>query len=272
MIMDTDQIIAEDFINSHTLEAIQAIEKLEYEDIADFIHKIPLDLTIKILLQMNNYKAAKCLELLNMNLAVEFIDSIDLLSAELLLRQCDKKFRNTLLDKVAPKKAAVIRKKLSYTENSVGAYMKPKVFSLQKSLTVIETKELMKKEKELIASEIFVTDETGKLEGIVQVAQLVLAEGKDQISSILTKDAPNFFVDQSIHDISDHPAWLTYRTLPVIQRSGALIGSLHFEDISKKNLKKDTGLNKQMVETASALGELYWIGLTGLLQSITNSD
>jgi magnesium transporter len=270
--MNTDQIITEHFINTNINEAVQIIEKLDYSDIVAFIHDIPLDLAAKVLLHMNNYKAAKCLELLNTDIVVELIGNIDLLSTELLLRQCDEVFRNTLLDKIDPNIAEKIRQKLQYAVNSVGACMKLKVFSLQKGVTVSEAIELMKKERDLIASEIFVTDEQSRIEGIVKVTDLVVAEGTDQISSILTKDIPKIFADEPIQTIINHPEWIKYRTLPVIENSEALIGSLHFEDVLERNLKKDSELTKQMVKTGSALGELYWIGLTGLLQSVGNSD
>lgn len=269
---DTDLIIAEHFINTNINEAVQIIEKLEYDDIADFMNEIPFDLATKIILKMNNYKSTKCLELLNIDFAVKLLENIDLLSTELLLRQCDEGFRNALLDKIVPNISKKIRQKLKYAANSVGACMKLNVFSLQKSLSINEATEFMKKERKLIASEIFVIDEQGRIEGIVKLAHLVLAEGTEQIHSILTTDIPKFFADEPIQTIIHHPAWIQYRTLPVIEHSGALIGALHFKDITKRNPAKDKELSKRMVQTGSALGELYWIGLAGLLQSIGNSD
>lgn len=269
---DTDLIIAEHFIHTDINEAVQVIEKLEYDDIADFILEIPLDLAIKVILHMTNYKVVKCLELLPLDFVVKLLGNIDLLSIELLLRQCDEEFRHTLLDNIAPNTAKKIRQKLKYEANSIGTYMKSKVFSLQKGLTANEAVELMKKERKLIASEIFVLDEKGRIEGIVKIAQLVLAEGTDPIASILTKEIPKCFANESIQTIVSHPAWGKYRALPVVEQSGALIGSLHFEDVSKANLKKDSERSNRVAKTGSALGELYWIGLTGLLQSVGKSE
>lgn len=269
---NTDQIIAEHFIDTNINEAVQIIEKLDYDDIAQFIQEMPLDFGSKVILHMNNYKVAKCLELIEMDFAVKLIGSIDLLPAELILRQCDEGFRDELLNKMAPNIANKIRRRLRYGINSIGTCMKSKVFSLQKENTVSEAMELMKKEGELITSEIFVINEHKIIEGIVKIEQLVLANENDLIASILIKDIPDFFADDTIQTIIEHPAWITYRTLPVIGESKALIGSLRFEDLSKRNLKRVEDINRGGEETLKALGELYVVGLTGLLLSFGKTE
>ncbi|NND09230.1 MAG: magnesium transporter [Saprospiraceae bacterium] len=270
--MNTDLIIAEHFIRSDIRESVQIIERLEYDEIVDFISEVPLDLASKVLLQMNNYKAAKCLELLDIQVAVELIAKLDLMSIDLLLRHCDEAFRNALLDRTAPNIARKIRQRLQYTSNSVGNVMSLRVFSLQKDASIGEAIGLMKKERELIGSEIFVTDERARFEGIVTITDLILGESKDQISSILKLDIPKVFADDPIVTVRNSPAWSKYRTIPVIDRSEILIGSLHFSDVSRIDMMEDSELKKETIETGNAVGELYWIGLTGLLQSVSKSD
>lgn len=269
---DSDLIIAEHFIKANINEAVQIIEKLEYDAIVEFIQNIPPELAVKVLTQMNNYKAAKCLELLQIDLAAQLIQKFDLSSAELVLAPCNEEFRTLILKRINPTIAGKIIQKFNYAPNSVGSCMKPKVFSLQKNLTILEATELMKKEKELIGSEVFVTDAQSKLKGIVKTSQMLLAEGSVLIADIMNTDTVTFFVDEPINEISDHPGWADYRTIPVTDLAESLVGSLHFEDVSKASLKKDSGLNKQVVETGNALGELYLIGLTGLLQSVGKTE
>ena len=176
--MNTDQIITEHFIRTHIRDAVQIIEGLEYNDIVDLISALPLDLATSVLLQMNNYKAAKCLESLDLVIAVDLLANLELVSADLLLRHCDEGFRNKLLDSAPSNIASRIRQRLRYAVNSVGNFMKLTVFSLQKDASVGEAIGLMKEEKALINSEIFVTDEKTRFEGMVNMTDIVLAESQ----------------------------------------------------------------------------------------------
>jgi magnesium transporter len=265
--MDTDQIIIEKFLQTHTLEAVRIIEKLDYVEISAFLNDIPPDLAAKVIAQMNSYRASKCLELLDIHFAVEVLKGIDFLELESLIRQSDEGFRNTALEKLPPELSGKIRQKLKYAANSIGSLMNLKVFYLKQDITVKGTKEIIKKEKSLTLSEIYVTDMKGRLTGLIKVHDLIRANGAEQISSIMIKEIPKFFADEPVQQVLNHLVWAEYKAIPVVDNTGMLIGSLHFEDIKKASLKTDQEFNKQIIETGTALGELYLIGLTALLQS-----
>ena len=270
--MDTDKKIVAQFLNTHAPEAVFIIEKLEYEEIAALMSEISTDLAAKALSHMNSYKAAKTLELLDMRLAVAITEKIDILLLELILRQTEVKFQQELLEKISVERSGKIRQNLQYASHSVGAFMNTKVFSLQKDALIRDAEIHIRKEKALTTSDIYVTDEERKIAGILKLHDLMLAKAADKISDVMVIDIPTFLADDPIQPVINSIIWLDYKAVPVTDKSGLLIGSLQFEDIKKSKLKSDQEFNKQIIETGNALGELYRIGLTGLLQSAGKLD
>ena len=270
--MDTDQIIIDKFIDTHPEEAVRIIEKLNYPEIAGFLIQSSSSLAAKVISVMNSYKASKSLEFLDVNFAVEILEKIDYLTLELLLRQCDPVFRKKLLEKMPSELSAKIRHKLKYPSSSVGSLMNMKVFSLPGNISVKEAEQLIRSENDLTSSVIFVTGRQGRLEGVINLHDLISAGEGVKISSILNKEIPSFFADDPIETLKNQKVWIGYKTIPVINRSGILVGSLQYEDMKKKNISIGKEFNKEIIETGNALGELYRIGLTGLLQSTGNIE
>jgi Mg/Co/Ni transporter MgtE len=105
--------------------------------------------------------------------------------------------------------------------------------------------------------------------GNLPLTELFFADQTKQLAAIMRTDTSRIFADAPIKSLHNHPAWYDYLAIPVIDRSGRLIGILAVENYQKSNAEPDEGLSKEVLETSSALGELYRIGLTGFLQSIS---
>ena len=107
--MNTDQIILEQYITNHPQQAAIVLNEFKDEEMVAFLEQGSPDMTINIISSMSIYKAAKCLEKMNMELALTILESIDLRIQRTILRQCDEGIRNQFLDKMAPKQSAILR-------------------------------------------------------------------------------------------------------------------------------------------------------------------
>jgi hypothetical protein len=62
-----------------------------------------------------------------------------------------------------------------------------------------------------------------------------------------------------------HPAWRDFDALPVVDGDGRLVGA-----IRHKTVRQMAGENRRpMMDTIVELSELYWVGLAGMLRSLT---
>lgn len=266
--MDTDYILLEKFTGSHPLQAAQAIEELTEEEIAAVLDEFHADQLIEVVKLMNKYKIAKCLKLIKMTQVVALIEKMEVQDAELILRQCDEDFLNVILNSISKKRALILQQKLRYKPLTVGSFMNPVDFSLKKEQTIKEAIKVIKLEKESLTSVIPVSTIDGKLEGLVKIHDLLLAEKNSLVESIMNTEIPKFSDDMSIESIIIHPGWYEYQSIPVTDSLNKLVGILDFETVYKHKIKSDAEKINPTAETASSLGELYRIGLSGFLQSI----
>lgn len=267
--METNQLVLEKFIIDHPAAAAQAIEKLNEDEIVHLINKIPEELAVIILSRVYSYKGAKCLESMDFKLAHRLLEKIDLNIVELLLRQCSEVFRNAILNELSSQKSAALKQKLSYPANSIGATMTPVVLSLQKEITIKDAISISKQEKLYMPTQVYVVDEEGKLDGIVKINDLLTEKSTTKLSSVMVTEIPKFFAEIDIEEVVDHPGWLEFQEIAVIDSSDRLIGNLNFKATRKIDSSKDKKSTSDIIETSNALGELYRIGMTGFLQSLS---
>ena len=115
-------------------------------------------------------------------------------------------------------------------------------------------------------------DEDGALAGMASIHSLLLANGTDQISAVMKTETPTFLANMPVESVKNHPAWHENRIIPVTDSSGKLVGNLTFEAAQRNNMETGREQAKSVMETGSALGELYLIGLTAFLQSVSKGD
>jgi magnesium transporter len=266
--MDTDEKILEAFIHNHGLEATQILEEFEPEEIASLFREIPVDLSARLLTPMHAYKASCCLKKVDQIQAVEILEEIDLKTAELILRQVEEPIRNSLLENVSEEISVLLRQKLKYPENTVGMLMNPTIFTLREDVTVEKALSFLKEQKRLISPYVFLINPDKTLYGVVYLQDLLLADKDASTSSLANTDIPKLYADVQFETVLNHDGWLEFFSLPVIDRTDVLVGSLELEVVRKVNVNSKEELSKQSIKASGALGELYRIGLTGLFQSL----
>lgn len=265
--MNTDLIVAKDFISKHPFSAAQVLDGLNAEVVAEFIQELSIENSLTLLNLIHIEKSAKCFPLLPSQRTKELMESSDLSLAESLCRQFEESFRNSLLARLSPDLAATLSRKLEQVANTVGVLMVP-VIVVNKEMTVKVALEIIKKNQESLESYLYVVDSQGTFEGAVRLEELLFADRNITLAGLMITTIPRFFPDTPIKNILDHPAWYEYRFIPVIDRSEKLLGTLPYRTTKEVTSKKNGQLTKEILATSTALGELYLIGITGFLQGI----
>lgn len=266
--MDTDLILLERFAGSHPLETAQILEGFQEEEMNAVLDEFPIDILVGTAALMNKYKIANYLKLVKLSKAVAIMEKIDLYSAELILRLCNEDLRNEILKNISSTRSVALRQKLSYKSLTIGSLMSPLHFYFQKEQTVKKAKMILKSEKTIRMTVFPVINTEGILEGIVKIQDLFMAENNLLIESIMNSDIPKLSADNSIESVNNIE-WFEYQSIPVVDSLGKLIGILDFEMLHKHKIKKGTEQRNLTSETANSLGELYRLGLTGFIQSIS---
>lgn len=265
--MHPSKIIIQDFIDKQPLSAAQVLEGMSTEEIVDFLVELPIEKSLKLLDFINPNKGAECLSLLPHDLAVKILENGELSFADTLCRRLDESVRENILTRLSPERSASLRQKLAQGENTIGMLMEPAII-VNKEMSVKDAVEIIKKNKENLESFLYVVDLNGTFEGAIRLKELIIADRKLSLEELIITKIPTFSAHTPVSDILNHPVWYEYRYIPVVDNDEKLLGTLPYRR-TKEITKSDSEFGtKGILETGSALGELYLIGLVGLLRSM----
>ncbi len=264
--MDPNQIILNDFITRHPFATAKALEVLGPNEVGEFLLELPLQKGLNILSLMNPESASKCFVLLPTKQRAEYLEKGKPSVMAAILKTIDGPLQNDLLKTISPHTAAMIRRELEFRPDTVGLLAEP-AMTVLKEMTVNDATDIFKKSRTAVVSELYVVDLDGIFQGLVETAQLLMSDKSDTLEGIMVTTCPRFSADQPISSVLEDEAWLHYRHIPIVDRADKFIGAISYRSVMAIAGKTKNRANDAINESASALGELYRIGLTGLLQS-----
>ncbi len=262
--MDANETVINDFIDKHPFAAAQALEQVSSEEVVDFLQTLSLQKNEKLLRLMNAKKGAECLVLMPADRSSELIEQADASLIASLFMFVETPVRSKLLTNISSDKRATIKRQLSFLPNSIATLMESAVM-ISIEMSVDNALQLFKRNTTAQEFYLYVVDLDGNFKGIVRLKELFVAEPFGDLKEVIIKTVPTLLSDISVKTIIEHPGWLEYQEMPVIDTSGKLLGKLtHRSTMQFKTKVKNSSY--EIEETGNALGELFRIGLNGLLQ------
>lgn len=255
------------FIQQHPDTAARQLELQPQSEAADFIRALPLAQGRQLLANMLPSYIARIGVYWSLELMASLIAELNANRAAAILRHLPKLKRDELLDALPEKIAALCRLLLSYSHDSVGAWMNAEVALLPPKCQVSEALQRFSLEdSSLLGDAILLVDDNGVMIGQVYLRDLVRAKGETPVFH-LRQDAPPVLLSRtSLKAAALDQGWHSHDTLPVLNRNRQLVGLLRHVDL-RNNLE-------QFVDSASAppqhdllneVGEAYGGALVALL-------
>ncbi len=175
--------------------------------------------------------------------------------------------RERLLKALEPTAAEALRTLLSYPENTAGALMDPYLVTLPEDITVGEALKRSKASAQGILYYLYVTDRQRKLVGVTTLRELMRAASTDTVALVMHRDVAHLSASMHSEDIVRSPHWRDYHALPVVDEKGLFLGVIRYETLHRlQDELAQTTRAGGALDTVLALGELYWLGLAGMLR------
>jgi len=209
------------------------IEDLPSDDLVKIYRLLPKDLATDVfvnfdedvqheLISMLTKKEAKTLiEDMFTDDIVDLFEEMPAILVTSLLGNLDKEMRNT------------INVLLKYPENSAGSLMATEYIHLKKGLTIKESIDRIRKQKDdfVTYESFFVTDSKRKLLGTVNVKDLLVNDMDTLIDDVMveSKHSINTMMDQE--EVADIFRDYDYSSLPVVDSEERLVGVITIDDI-----------------------------------------
>jgi magnesium transporter len=125
-----------------------------------------------------------------------------------------------------------IRALMQYGKDTAGGIMTTDFVALDERMSVEEAiKEVRAAGDKVMVSYLYVTDEAGRLRGVISLRQLILAEPNQTLDEIMTRDAWKVQVETDQEEVAHLVAHYNILAIPVVDKQNVLVGVVTVDDI-----------------------------------------
>ncbi|MEX2588202.1 MAG: CBS domain-containing protein [Actinomycetota bacterium] len=259
-------ILARSFIEYHPVDAARVLEPFGGASAAALLKDYPVDQIAAVAEVLADDVASDCVAGFESGLGAKVLAALDLDEAAALLRRMDEPDQQRLLDALPDEESEHIGRILAFPSGSAGSLMDPKVLAVSTSLTAGQALEKVRAAPQLALYYLYLVDESSRLSGVINLRELMLADPTTPLTQIMAADVERLPATADQLAIVGHPGWTEYHALPVVDSDGRFVGALRYETL--RRLEGQVLAEGPAADLATSLGELYWVGLSGILQGM----
>jgi magnesium transporter len=253
------------FAAAHPVQVARALESMPTSDAAEVMAELPVEVLAELLRWVAPLTAARCLEIVPVELAVTTLSTTRRDMAAAILRATNQARRAKIIESLSPEDRKAVRGLLRYPEGTAGALMDPEVIALTESVSAGEALERLRTSAQHALYYVYVVSDDLKLTGVVNIRELMGARPDQLLGLISTRTVDSLSARASWESIVAHPAWKRVHALPVVEPDGRFLGAVRYESLRElEDRLAGAELEDHGAQTGAALGELYGLGLRGL--------
>jgi magnesium transporter len=194
---------------------------------------LPKDMASDVFANMEEDIQIDLISSLTKNEAIDIIEDMYTDDAADLFDEMPASMVSKLLSGVSKETRTSINKLLKYPDNSAGSLMAMEYIHLKKGLTIKESIDRIRKQKEDFVSydSCFVTDNSRKLLGYVNVKDLLINPMDTLIDDIMLECEHSLTTLMDQEEVANIFKDYDYSTLPVVDSENRLVGIITIDDI-----------------------------------------
>jgi len=256
------------FVSSHPSEAARVLERLPAADAAALFASLPARAGAAALAAMLPPAAARIVTALDDADALGLLAAAGVQGAVAILRHVAEPRRSRLIEGLSTATAVASRMLLGYAEDAVGAWADPEIVALAPGATAEEALARVRGDPDADAGQVFVVVEDQRVEGTVDLQDLVRAPDSTFLAALMRPHAGTLAAAMPLTAAAVHPGWKRANALPVVERGRRLIGVLRAaklaEALQRGGARTPTGPEGTLAGLA-ALG--YWNTVASLVRA-----
>ena len=224
--------LVKSFFEKHPLEAARSLEALSHEEARLILLALPLEIACAAIKFLTPQIAALILDDFSGEQAGPFLQNVSPKRAADILLSLPAEKRIQFLSVLEPSHGRTLEALLTYPPQTAGGMMSPGATALKKEMTVegaIRTIRALGKKKPLYY--VYVTDNENRLQGVLAMRDLILADPHAPIESVMLKDVVSVPATLDREEVVKLAAQRRYLTMPVVDSENRILGTIHSEDL-----------------------------------------
>ncbi|MBY4676090.1 magnesium transporter MgtE N-terminal domain-containing protein [Marinobacterium arenosum] len=250
-------------MEAHPEQAARVLAGLEADELTALLVKTPERTAARLLRYLPSPLAAQCLQRLPAGKAAALVALLPTAQSVPLMQLIEQPQHDALMRQLPMPVFLALRLVQGFPEGSVGATMDPQPTTLPADIRVDEALRLLRAVPQHLQQLVFVLDGQQRLVGQVAVQDLLLANRRDKLVTLM-QPAPQVFTAKTpLSAIEQHPIWFSETLAPVVDRKGVFLGVL-------RQQRMVDALNDSPAQEAPVAGDSL-LDLAELLWSATGS-
>lgn len=267
--MTATERLSEAFLVRRPQEAARYLERIPLETLSDFLAAHDPSTSAPILQSLALGMGVACLAAMDCRAAQALLAALPLDVQVMMLRVIETVVRNRLLEGMDPEARESVARRLRYPEGTAGTLMDPLQVTVPSDMTTGGAVEWVRVFRRASGHYTYVLDRDHRLVGVVTLSELLRADTETLVQSVMRARVFRIPATLSQEDVIRSPYWRQFRALPVVDGQDRFLGAIRYQTAQALRdellrTRNDHGL----LGTVLAIGELYWVGLTGMLATV----
>jgi magnesium transporter len=259
------------YLATHPQDVARSVERLPVDDVARLLGELPAESGATLLAHLAPAAAAKAIDKVRSEVATDILEQMRLEHLAPLLRRVGPAAAERFVDALSAERAQPARALLAQIPGTAGAVMDPEILTVPLDATVADARALIDAHPDHLYYYLYAVDTEHRLAGVLDIAELMQAAA-GPLRAIVKAHVVALPAAMPLKAVFAHAAWRDFDALPVVTDDRRFLGALRHRRV-RQLLERDnlTHTDDRGVRTVMALGEVYWLGLCGLLQGIASA-
>lgn len=270
--MSAEQVLLERFVAEYPDEVARHAEQLDPDARATLFAGLPSALGASLVQRVAPALACDGLRSMDQASAAGLVHALPIEIGASLIRRLPPEVAEPVLNALPPEHALPMRQLLDYRPDTAGAVADPLVLVVPHATSVAGARGLIETHPEHLYYYVYVVDAEHRLVGVFDVPELMRGQPADPIDRVMTSEVTWLSADATLESVFAHPGWHALDAMPVVDASGRFMGVLRHRRMRQLQEQRGAQADRdEVVRTVVALGEIYWLGLCGLLQGFATA-
>lgn len=223
--------LLEIFVESHPEEAARAFETLSTSAALRLFRTLPVRVAGPLVERLSPIVLAPFLQDLEVERIRELLGEISPREGSSLVQQLDEAKREEVLGGLEPSVAKPLRELAKYPAGTAGEFMEPRVASLAIDMTAQQVISKIRKTPREALHYLYVTQRDGKLIGVINMRDLLLASPRDPIEPFVNQNVISIPDTMPREEVVDLMRDRGFVALPVVDYDGRLVGVVKHQEV-----------------------------------------